>query len=467
MSQWVGETLKQARIDRGLTLDQAAQMTRIRRNYLEALERGDATALPSAVQAKGFLRLYAGFLGLSAEPLVLGWEGKLPAETAPSTASIPVRPTGQSPAEEGAVGHPVPKVIDSTAGATETVDATEATEEPAGALPSEGMASGSEAIFKEIGQMLRQRREALGLSLAEVERYTRMRQQILRMIESGKMDELPSLVQGRGLLSNYATFLNLDGEAILLRFAEALQVRRLERMPAEKTGQSTPRGARPASPLRRLLTPDLLIGVGMIGVLFIFVVWTALRVSATRNDQLRVTLPSVGDVLLASSTATLDLSGGEVIEGQSVAPQTPSPDSQEQVSGGGATATLAPLNTDPLQIYIIARQRAFLRVVADGVIKFNGRVVPGNAYPFSAKETIELVSGNAAAFQIFFNQQDLGPLGAMGAVLRMTFTQNGILTPTPMPTPTPTPTQLNTLTPGVSPTAGTSTLTPTVTPLIP
>jgi len=461
MSQWVGETLKQARVDRGLTLDQAAQMTRIRRNYLEALERGDATALPSAVQAKGFLRLYAGFLGLPVEPLVLQWEGKLPAETAPSTASIPMESGGQPSVGQGASTHQAPEVIDSPP------EAIEATEEPAGTVPPEGKASGSEAIFKEIGQTLRQRREALGLSLAEVERYTRMRQQTLRMIESGKVDELPSLVQGRGLLSNYATFLNLDGEAILLRFAEALQMRRLERMPAGKAGQPATRGARPVSPLRRLLTPDLLIGVGMIGALFFFVVWTALRVSATRNDQLRVTLPSVGDVLLASATATLDLSGGEGSEGESETPQTPSPGGQEQVSGGLPTATLAPINTDPLQIYIVARQRAFLRVVADGVIKFNGRVVPGNAYPFSARETIELVSGNAAAFQIFFNQQDLGPLGAMGAVLRMTFTQNGILTPTPMPTPTPTPTQLNTLTPGVSPTAGTSTVTPTVTPLIP
>ncbi|GAP07281.1 MAG TPA: DUF4115 domain-containing protein [Anaerolinea thermolimosa] len=458
MSQWVGETLKQARIDRGLTLDQAAQMTRIRRNYLEALERGDATALPSAVQAKGFLRLYAGFLGLSAEPLVLRWEGKLPVETAASTASMPMDVTGQSSTVQEVPVDQVPEVIHSP---------VKAAEEPADAVPSEERASGSEAVFKEIGQMLRQRREALGLSLGEVERYTRMRQQTLRMIESGRMDELPSLVQGRGLLSNYAAFLNLDGEAILLRFAEALQMRRLERMPAEKAGQPTGRGARPASPLRRLLTPDLLIGAGMIGALFLFVVWTALRVSATRNDQLRVTLPSVGEVLLASPTATLDVSGGEGSEGGSETPQTPSPGAQEVVSGGLPTATLAPLNTDPLQIYIVARQRAFLRVVADGVIKFNGRVVPGNAYPFSARETIELVSGNAAAFQIFFNQQDLGPLGAMGAVLRMTFTQNGILTPTPMPTSTPTPTQLNTLTPGVSPTAGTSTVTPTVTPLVP
>lgn len=464
MSQWVGETLKQARVDRGLTLDQAAQMTRIRRNYLEALERGDATALPSVVQAKGFLRLYAGFLGLPVETLVLRWEGKLPAETAPSTVSIPAEPTGQPSAGQEAPGHQVLEVNPPFAEATESM---EAVEEPAGAVPPEGKASGSEVIFKEIGQMLRQRREALGLSLAEVERYTRMRQHTLRMIESGKVDELPSLVQGRGLLSNYAAFLNLDGEAILLRFAEALQMRRLERMPAGKAGQPATRGARPASPLRRWLTPDLLIGVGMIGALFFFVVWTALRVSATRNDQLRVTLPSVGDVLLASSTAALDVSGGEGTEGESETPQTPSPDGQGQVSGGLPTATLAPLNTDPLQIYIVARQRAFLRVVADGVVKFNARVVPGNAYPFSARETIELVSGNAAAFQIFFNQQDLGPLGVMGAVLRMTFTQNGILTPTPMPTSTPTPTQLNTLTPGGSPTAGTSTVTPTVTPLIP
>ena len=52
------------------------------------------------------------------------------------------------------------------------------------------------------------------------------------------MDELPSTVQTRGMLSNYATFLDLDVDALLLRFADALQARHRERNPAKAGAQT-------------------------------------------------------------------------------------------------------------------------------------------------------------------------------------------------------------------------------------
>lgn len=69
MSETIGDKLKQAREARLLTLDQAAQTTRIRPRYLEALERGDLSAIPSNAQARGFLRIYADFLGLDPNSL--------------------------------------------------------------------------------------------------------------------------------------------------------------------------------------------------------------------------------------------------------------------------------------------------------------------------------------------------------------------------------------------------------------
>ncbi len=321
---------------------------------------------------------------------------------------------------------------------------------------------------------LRKQREALSLSISDVERYTRLRQHYLRAMESGHLDELPSLVQGRGMLSNYAAFLNLDAEEILLQYADGLQQRRLERLPPVSSdvpaGQRQPRGARQASGIRRLLTPDLLIGVSLILVLFVFVVWTAARINAIRAGNPQSTLPSVGEILRITTTATLDLTSEAALaltgiptsndSGTAVTPTLLLPAS---VQTDVPSPTLAPINSDPLQVYIIARQRAFLRVLVDGKIKFNGRVVPGNAYPFSGTDTIELISGNAAAVQVFFNQTDLGPMGAAGDVLRITFTNSGVVTPTPLPTSTPAPTAGITVTPGPSPTVAT----PSVTPLIP
>lgn len=60
----LGEKLREAREARGLSIDQLAAATKIRRDYLLALEQGDRASLPGDVYVKGFLRLYAREVGL-------------------------------------------------------------------------------------------------------------------------------------------------------------------------------------------------------------------------------------------------------------------------------------------------------------------------------------------------------------------------------------------------------------------
>jgi cytoskeletal protein RodZ len=43
-----------------------------------------------------------------------------------------------------------------------------------------------------------------------VERHTHLRAVFVKALEEGAFDKLPSPVQTRGMLSNYATFLDLD-----------------------------------------------------------------------------------------------------------------------------------------------------------------------------------------------------------------------------------------------------------------
>jgi transcriptional regulator with XRE-family HTH domain len=89
MPEMIGTKLKQAREARDLTVEQASASTRIRPHYLQALERDDLSAIPSAAQARGFLRLYAEFLGLNADQLVAGARQleSAPAAAAPELAT--------------------------------------------------------------------------------------------------------------------------------------------------------------------------------------------------------------------------------------------------------------------------------------------------------------------------------------------------------------------------------------------
>lgn len=70
---------------------------------------------------------------------------------------------------------------------------------------------------RDLGGVLRERREAMGASLAEVEAATRIRQKYLAALESDEWSLLPGEVVGRGFLRNYATYLGLDPTEVVNR----------------------------------------------------------------------------------------------------------------------------------------------------------------------------------------------------------------------------------------------------------
>jgi cytoskeleton protein RodZ len=76
-----GERLREARAKTALTLDSAAARTRIRRDYLEALETMDPRGLPARAYAIGYLRTYAAFLELDPVALVDQFKREVDTET--------------------------------------------------------------------------------------------------------------------------------------------------------------------------------------------------------------------------------------------------------------------------------------------------------------------------------------------------------------------------------------------------
>src|SRR3954447_2110805 len=60
----VGERLRAAREEKGLSLDDVARQTRIPIRHLEHIERGEWDALPAITYSVGFARSYANAVGL-------------------------------------------------------------------------------------------------------------------------------------------------------------------------------------------------------------------------------------------------------------------------------------------------------------------------------------------------------------------------------------------------------------------
>jgi cytoskeletal protein RodZ len=431
----IGTQLRQAREVQSVSLDQASQATHIRLHYLEALESDRFETLPSKAQLRGFLRAYAEYLKLDSSELFRLLDKDV--------AMSPVSDAPSAPASE----------ID--AGPTS-----------------------SDAIFKELGDTLRSQRELMGLSLGDVERHTHIRIHYIAALERGDIAHLPSPVQGRGMLSNYASFLGLNTESILLRFADGLQADLYDRQVARKPSPvSSPqeRGRVPPRPsqLKRLFSMDLFVGGFIIIFLLGFSVWGALRISKMNSaKEPSPSAPPVSAILL--STPGEVLTGTPAINPITAASVNPtvivvsSPItatlSVEQTSTPVEINSTPGLENAPVQLNIVASQRAWMRVIVDGETVFEGRVTPGSAYAFAGNDRIELLTGDASSLRVYFNDQDLGQLGSFGEVVERIFTVSGVGTPTPSVPSTSTPAPTATITPTPTPTQKGPIATPSPTP---
>jgi cytoskeletal protein RodZ len=515
MTDTIGQRLQQERAARRLTLEQAAQATRIRIPYLEAIERDDFTVMPSPVQGRGFLRLYAQYLGLDVdlaleemraaavrkptETEIISLDGQespkmdetdqppaqaraqigtrlmerfkaLRVQTAagaaepeagtPPESDSPGPEAGTTseaaaqlevPAEPEMEAQPVPAVSMSwLAQARERLSSRRESapeiqeDQPEGSPPPESY----HAIFIGIGSELRARRELLSLTLDEIEQHTRVRRRYLQALESGEVDALPSPVQTRGMLHNYAAFLDVDAEKLLLRYAEGLQARHRERQPLQTPSSRGRRTLGRFLLLRRFIAGDMFFGIGMIIILVVFVVWATGRVlTASSQPEAEAQAPSISDVLLATSASDegVDLPTPTLVLDGVAAPQqtaTALPDVQ--------VPTLPPFSF--VQVTLNVLERTWVRVLVDGEVKFEGRVTPGTAYTFDGQNQVEVLAGSGAALQVVYNQKDQGRLGSFGEVVNRIYTRDAIVTPTATVSPTPTVTLPPTSTPVPSPT---------------
>jgi cytoskeleton protein RodZ len=276
-----------------------------------------------------------------------------------------------------------------------------------------------------IGQTLSDARERLGLTLEEVERATHIRVHHLEALEREAWDALPSPVQARGFLRNYADFLGLDPDAVLLEYVEVQQDRRSAL--AAPTRPAAPPGTTSAVEVRRprWISADLLISsLVVLGVLAVLI-WGA------------------GRMMAGFRARTVEEAGGGSPSLPTI-PPTPSPTAEaalpealaqvQVASTPGPTATLVPPPLLTLRgrvnVQLVIEQRAWVRVLADGSEKYSDRAAPGDLLEFHAQQTIEVITGNGGGVRVYFQGQDMGLMGEFDDAVVRIWSERGVITPT-------------------------------------
>ncbi len=421
MQDFKGSDLKKIREEKNIPLEQIASDTRIRLSILQDLEDDAYSELSSSTQTKGFLRLYAQYLGVDK----IDPELPVPQTPVPLQEPAPQNPVSQEKPESVSL----PKLERKPEPQKPVAIIPEPT--PAADAPVKETEHGK--ILETIGRELSARRRYLNIGWDVIQEQIHIPKAQIQSLERGDLKSMTNPMQYKGLLQTYARFLNLDVESIMIRYADALQKRRVETN-ATKRRQRKPGKVLPPIlvTLKRFFTLDLFFGTLLILGILGFLIWGIARMSeATQGPQATGTLPAVAEMLLSEPTEPTPTALEPTSELNSLTLPTVTPFFTGVVSDA------------PIEVVLLARQNVWLRITSDGKVTFEGRLTDGAVQSFTAQESMELETGNVIALEILHNQTRLDPLSdRLGTAVRVIFTVDGIqelpitspelqLTPTP------------------------------------
>jgi len=86
----LGQMLKKARLDKGITMDDLQETTKIRKRYLEAIEEGNFKVLPGNFYVRAFIKSYAEAVGLDPNEVLGLYKNVIPSPV-PDEVQEPLR----------------------------------------------------------------------------------------------------------------------------------------------------------------------------------------------------------------------------------------------------------------------------------------------------------------------------------------------------------------------------------------
>jgi cytoskeleton protein RodZ len=243
----------------------------------------------------------------------------------------------------------------------------------------------------DVGQTLRQRREALGYTLEEVQAATKIRLRYLQAIEAGRAQDLPGPVYTRGFIRSYANFLELDGTALAAAWGR----------PAETDGEgSSPQPAPPAmAPPPPRTAPNrrpAIIALWVLALLAIAAAALAIRgpgrpAGATAGSRAPAT-PTAAATAKATATAT---SGSQPAATPTATASKPTVSARSGTdASGNPVTTYTVAGASDLTVTVLATARCWFDVTVDGTAADpNLTLLPGDSRTWRGSSQVAMRIG--------------------------------------------------------------------------
>jgi cytoskeleton protein RodZ len=307
--------------------------------------------------------------------------------------------------------------------------------------------------MSELARVLSEARAAKGVSLADVEAGTRIRQKYLEALENGAFEELPRGAVARGFLRTYADYLGLDPDEVLRLYSRESGDTE-EEVPMAEPGKPRYVDYRPLEVELLDSRPALgwlrwVVALLVVAVLATAAWWFFGRGWVTGWSSLAFWAPPTSTPT-ATSTPTPWIVTATPSQTPTIAPLVATPASDllllpTPTVPATITPTPAPTATPEIvpqiAMTVTVNQRSWVRVVADGEVVQEGILEGGESRFWNAGESMAVRTGNGGGVDLILNGEEWGPMGEIGQVVeRVWAVDQGEVAETQLETPTPTAT---------------------------
>ncbi|WP_026049174.1 helix-turn-helix domain-containing protein [Bacillus bingmayongensis] len=270
----------------------------------------------------------------------------------------------------------------------------------------------------ELGQKLKEAREAKGLSIDQLHEVTKIQKRYLVTIEEGDYSILPGAFYARAFIKQYADAVGLNGEELLVEYQSIIPQSESHDVPQVSTSQKTQETMQKAASLPiadhmpKILIALLVIAVG-VAVWFIFQ-WLAGKdegqVKQTKSEQIEVQKAKNSPLDQKEEDVKAEESKKEEPKKEETPAQQP-PDGQEEVKvvgTSGKVSTLEIHNNKALELEITAKGASYVDVKNEGGnVIFNGTLQEGQTekHDLTTAKEVLLNIGSAPNVEIKLNGQ--------------------------------------------------------------
>ena len=313
--------------------------------------------------------------------------------------------------------------------------------------------------LKEIGAHLQQVRQSQSRSLEEIATKTCIRLPLLQALEAGHGQILPEPVFVQGFIRRYADLLGLDGTSLSRTFFvnrgmvvnPALPVKSKpepayltppsvvpkgkfseSKFADSKFSESKPLESKPSesrfAALSSAFEQDGRSPFQSKGAYAIYALLAALTLGGIVRSFFTANAPAPVTSTPASSPT---IAKPAVPHVKASAPALPSPAAQaspaspvaiDSPTSASPSPGSAAIGNDPVSVAMRLTDEAWVQVLVDGKLDYEGTLPKGTTRNWSAKRQITVLSGNAGAVSLAANNGASKLMGSLGDVKEMTVT---------------------------------------------